>query len=381
MELALYVVNAVLLEGRSVREVARATGVSKSRAARWVALYRAGGPDALAGRKRGPSRAPNQMPLEVEDLVVALRKELSDLGVDAGARTIRYHLAEREGLAWSVSAIHRALVRRGFVVPEPHKRPRLEWTRFESARPNECWQVDMTHWALVDATPVEIVTVIDDYSRGVLACEAVTVATSKSVLALFRRCVERWGLPASMLSDNGLIFTAAYRHSHTLLEAELRALRVEFKHGQPYHPQTQGKVERVQRTLKKWLARRPRAETLAELQRQLDAFVSYYNEVRPHQRHGVPPLRAWRSLERATPTIDGVALAPHTRVRRDRVSTNGTVTLRYGGTLYHLSIGRRYAGRRVVALVADLDVRVLDEDGRLLRRLTLDPSRKFQPRG
>ena len=139
-------------------------------------------------------------------------------------------------------------------------------------------------------------------------------------------------------------------------------------------------IERYHRTLKKWLRRQPPAGTLRELQTQLDRFSRYYNEVRPHKARATTPLRAWRERDRAEPIVDGDPVTPHTRVRRDRVGANGTVTLRFNGELYHLSLGRRYAGERVVMLVADLDVRVLAPNGTVIRRLTLDPSRRFQPR-
>lgn len=380
MDLALYAVNAVLVEGRSTREVARAINRSKSFVHRHVALYRAGGEAALAPRRRGPDRARNQTPLDVEDLVVGLRKELVDFGVDAGARTIHYHLTQRRLPAPSLTTIHRILVRRGFVTPEPAKRPRTVWTRFESTLPNECWQTDMTHWSLEDSTRVEVVNLIDDYSRLVLASVAVEVATAASVLELFWRTARAYGLPSALLSDNAQIFTGAYRSSATALEVELAALSIDFRHGRPYHPQTQGKIERYHRTLKKWLVRQPRATSLATLQAQLDVFSAYYNEVRPHQARSTTPQRAYRSLDRAVPIVAGRPVTPTTRVRRDRVGANGTVTLRFNGVLYTLSLGRRFARERVIMLVADLDVRVLDLEGRVLRQLTLDPTRKFQAR-
>ena len=242
MELAVYAVEAVVREGRSLREVARAVGRSKSWVQRHVALYREGGEAALAMRRRGPQSADNRTDPAVEDLVVGLRKELDEFGVDAGARTIAHHLRERGLVTPSVTTIHRILVRRGFVTPQPEKRPRTTWTRFESTRPNECWQTDMTHWRLEDGTGVEIVNLIDDYSRAVLCSVAAPVATAKLVLSLFLSTSRTWGFPTALLSDNGQIFTAHYRGGVTALEVELRTLSIDFRHGRPYHPQTQGKI-------------------------------------------------------------------------------------------------------------------------------------------
>jgi transposase InsO family protein len=380
MDLALYAVNAVLVEGRSVRDVAAATGRSKSWVHRHVMLFRTGGEPALAPAKRGPKTAPNQTPTTVEDAIVSLRKSLTELGLDAGASTIAYHLRAHGLEPPGRATIHRILVRRGFITPQPQKRPRSSWQRFEAALPNECWQSDMTHWHLHDDDPCEIINFIDDHSRAVLASVAVTVATAADVVRVFFDAVATYGLPQSVLSDNGAIYTAAYRGAATGLEIELAALGITFKHGKPYHPQTQGKVERYHRTLKTYLRRRPAAHTLDELQTQIDRFVHLYNEERPHQARGRPPMQAWRTLDKATPTLDGQPLLANTKVRHDKVDTTGCVTLRHRSRLHHIGIGRAHRGRRVLILVCDLDINVIADNGERLRHLTLDPNRDYQAR-
>jgi Integrase core domain len=272
-------------------------------------------------------------------------------------------------------------VRRGFVTPQPQKRPRSSWMRFESSLPNETWQSDMTHWHLENDRSVEIVNFIDDYSRAVLASVAVSVATAAEVVRIFFAATSIYGFPASVLSDNGAIYTAAYRGSHTGMEIELAALGITFKHGKPYHPQTQGKVERYHLTLKKWLRKRPAARTLAELQAQIDRFVHIYNEERPHTARGCPPMQAWRALDKAVVELDGQPLLAHTKVRRDRIDKIGRFTLRYRSKLHHVGVGREHRGKRVLILVADLDVRVIDEDGVMIRHLELDPSVDYQRQG
>ncbi len=378
MDLARYCVNAVLVEGRSVRSVAATTGRSKSWVQRHVALYRAGGEEALIPAKRGPKVPANLISSVLEDAIVAQRKRLAEDGLDAGARTIRWHLRHDGVVAPSLSTIHRVLRRRGFVVPQPQKRPRSSWMRFESSLPNECWQSDMTHWHLVDDEHVEIINFIDDYSRAVLASVAVPVATAADVVRIFYDAAGTYGLPTEVLSDNGAIYTAAYRGSHTGMEIELAALGITFKHGKPYHPQTQGKVERYHLTLKKWLRKKPACATLAELQDQIDRFVHIYNEERPHTARGCPPMQAWRALDKAVIVVDGQPMPPHTKVRRDRIDASGCFTLRYRSKLHHVGVGRVHRGRRVLILVADLDVRVIGDDGVMLRHLELDPSVDYQ---
>ncbi len=236
MDLARYCVNAVLVEGRSVRAVAAATGRSKAWAQRHVALYRAGGEEALVPHKRGPRIPANLTSATWEDEIVAWRKRLAEDGFDAGAKTIHWHLVENGMTPPALSTIHRVLRRRGFVTPQPQKRPRSSWTRFESSLPNETWQSDMTHWQLADGEPVEIINFIDDYSRAVLASVAVPVATAPEVVRIFFDAAAKYGLPQSVLSDNGAIYTTAYRGSHSGMEIELATLGITFKHGKPYHP-------------------------------------------------------------------------------------------------------------------------------------------------
>jgi transposase InsO family protein len=211
MDLARYVVEAVVLEGRSYREVAAAHGVSKSYVGKVVARFCSGGYDAIEPRSRAPKRIPHRTPEELEDEIVELRKELMELGVDAGALTIHYHLCQRQARVPSVSTIWRVLRRRGFVVPQPHKRPRSSWIRFEAQLPNECWQSDVTHWRLGDGTEVEIVNFIDDHSRLAVASRAIRVATAPAVLEVFRSAGARWGFPAALLTDNGCVYTTWHR--------------------------------------------------------------------------------------------------------------------------------------------------------------------------
>jgi transposase InsO family protein len=348
---------------------------------RHVVLYRDGGADALVHHRRGPRTPANLTSFLTEDEVVAIRKRLSDDGLDAGARTIAWHLEHEGRPVPALSTIHRILRRRGFVTPQPQKRPRSSWLRFESDLPNETWQSDMTHWHLDDDRPVEIVNFVDDYSRAVMASVVVPVATSKEVVRIFFEAAHRYGLPQSVLSDNGAIYTAAYRGSHTGMEIELAALGITFKHGKPYHPQTQGKVERYHLTLKKWLRKRPPVTTIDELQAQVDRFVHIYNEERPHTARGCVPMDAWRAMDKATIQLGGQPLLAHTKVRRDVIDKTGCFTLRYRSRLHHVGVGRAHAGTRVLVLMADLDVRVIGPGGELLRHLELDPLVDYQRRG
>src|SRR5205807_4172781 len=202
---------------------------------------------------------------EVEDEIVALRKSLAEEGLDAGALTIHWHLSRGGGVVPSVSSIWRVLGRRGFVSPQPRKRPRSSFIRFEADPPNQCWQSDMTHWSLADGSHVEIVNFIDHHSRLCAASVAVSVTKATDVAEIFLAAAARHGTPASVLTDNGCIYTAKHRGGRVMMETLLEAQGVVYKHSSPYHPQTCGKVERFHQTLKKFLARQPGAPDLAGL--------------------------------------------------------------------------------------------------------------------
>ena len=187
-----------------------------------------------------------------------------------------------------------------------------------------------------------------------------------------------------MLTDNGLVYTTRFaggrrgRATRNGFEHELARLGVQQKNSSPNHPQTCGKIERFHQTLKKWLAKQPRARTVPELQTQLDTFRAYYNEQRPHRAlRRRTPAAAYAARPKATPA----GTAPtHERVRRDRIDDSGVVTLRYNGKLHHIGIGRTHARTHVLLLIQDLDIRVIAEaTGELLRDLVLDPTRDYQP--
>jgi hypothetical protein len=200
------------------------------------------------------------------------------------------------------------------------------------------------------------------------------------VVEVFHRAAGAHGFPASMLTDNGAVFTGLPRGGRCAMETELAALGVRYIHSSPYHPQTCGKVERFHQTLKRWLAKQPRARTTQELQAELDWFRAYYNTVRPHRSLGRrTPAEAFGARPKATPALPGLQIPSHYRVRKDRIDSCGKLTIRHNSRLHHVGLGRRFKGTRVLVLVRDLHVRVITEQGELLRDLTLDPTRDYQP--
>ena len=383
MSMARVVITAVVVEGRTKSAVARDYGVSRRWVQKLVARYLLEGDAAFEARSRRPHSNPRRIGGDVEDAIVALRKQLSEAGHDAGAETIAWHLCQATGSTPSVATIWRVLSRRGFVTPQPHKRPRSSWRRFQADLPNELWQADITHWQLADGREVEILDIIDDHSRLLVGTTARAVFKAGTVVADLHAAIAVHGRPERLLTDNGAVFTGHYRGGWVALERETAALGITLIHSKPYHPTTCGKVERVHQTLKNWLARQPATHTIVELQAQLDTFTAYYNHQRPHR--GIDrqtPATAWNARPRAIPARPGIQISEHFRVRKDRIDRDGKLTLRHNSRLHHIGIGHHWAGTRVLMLIRELDIRIISEDtGELIRELTLDPSRDYQPTG
>jgi transposase InsO family protein len=366
---------AVASEEVNVSAFCREHGISRQTFYEWRRRYRTEGLDGLEARSRAPKTSPQRIAADIEDAIVALRKELDELGVDSGPATIEWHLGRR-GLPKvpSQATIWRVLVRRGFVEPEPRKRPKSSFCRFEASAPNELWQADCIDWVIATGV-VKILSFLDDHSRVALRVKALPEATSDATWATFSEASAAWGVPLGQLSDNGLNFSGRLRGFEVRFEIELRAIGVVPKTSRPYHPQTCGKVERFQQTLKKWLRRQPLAADLAELQTQLDAFVAYYNHQRPHRGIGrITPAQRWAATP---PAINlGIALPGPAHATTAVVAPNGTL----GVSRYLIHVGMEWAGRTARVHHDDTHAAVFI-DHKLIRALQLDPTRRYQPSG
>ena len=169
---------AVASPGTNVSEFCRRHGVTRPTFYFWRARYEAEGVEGLVPRSRAPHTNPRRIRPEVEDGIVGLRKEREALSVDHGPSTIQWHLGRR---GWrpvpSVATVWRVLVRRGFVVAAPRKRPKSSYRRFEAAAPNELWQADCTDWVIATGL-VKIMSFEDDHSRVALRVKALAEATA-----------------------------------------------------------------------------------------------------------------------------------------------------------------------------------------------------------
>lgn len=377
------IVLAITDGGLTVPEAATRFNVST----RWIytllARYRAGGLDAVDPRPRTPHTNPKTTDPATVDTILTLRKNLTDHGLDAGPESIwdRLPPANRP----SVSTIWRILKRHNEITPQPQKRPRSSWHRFQAAAPNECWQSDFTHWPLTNGTDVEIISWLDDHSRKLLHASAHPRVTGPIVIDTFITTMDEHGPPAATLTDNGMVYTTRFAQGKdgrarqpNGFEQLLADLHIDQRNGAPNHPTTQGKIERFHQTLKRWLAADGFVDTLADLNRQLQRLRLIYNTQRPHRAIGRrTPEVAYSALPKAAPTVGAGTQA--WRIRYDLVGATGTISFRYAGKLRHLGVGRAYAGHRVIVLAVDATTMIVDRQrGEIIAEHVIDDTRNYQ---
>lgn len=282
VELRLRAVLAVR-DGESVREVAGRFSTSKSQLYEWLKRYEASGAEGLVPRSRRPNRSPRQLPADVEDEIVRMRKARPRWG----AKKIRATL-ERTGYPVpATSTVHQALVRRGLVVAQvSRKAPPGGWRRFVRSHSNELWQIDGTQHRLANGREYWVVDLIDDASRYLLGSRVGPALTGQLAWLAFREAVAQHGLPAQLLSDNGLQFTGRLRGATVSFERQVAAAGTELIHSRPFHPTTVGKLERQHRTQNEWLGDRARPVSFEAAQQLLDTYRTDYNTARPHEAIG-----------------------------------------------------------------------------------------------
>lgn len=268
------------------------------------------GPAAvLEPRTRRPKSSPSMLSDEVKEQAVAVRAALEQSGLDCGPVSVHEKMRAM-GLAQvpSTASLARIFREAGVARREPKKKPRSAWRRFVYPAPNACWQLDATEYVLARGRKCVIFQLIDDHSRYAVASHVAGSETAEAAIAVFDKAVAAHGVPQRLLSDNGLALNPSRRGLVGKLVNHVGALGVEAITGKPYKPTTQGKNERFHQTLFRYLDKQPLAESLAELQAQVDAFDHIYNTERPHQ--GLPgrvtPLTAWE----ATPTAEAPRPTP-----------------------------------------------------------------------
>lgn len=360
----LEMLEAVSRYGLTVSETCRVYGVSRDTFYYWRRRYDAGGLDALADRSTVPLRSPGQIPQWVELLIVEHRRNHPRWG----ARRIRAELARAKvTIVPSRTTVHRVLQRNELIGPPRPKQPAPQ--RFERARVNELWQIDAKDWTLRDATPVEIVSVLDDRSRFCAQLRAFTVMTAQHAIEVFDLAASEHGMPQSVLSDRGSEFTGRTYGSVGPFERHLWGRDVFTINGRGAHPQTQGKVERFHRTLGEALDDAGPVDTLNALNETLATFRHHYNTERPHQSLGdATPAEIFASIAKAGPDP---TLAEQ-RCRRETIrSTRPEGTVAYGTWI--IGLGRAWANTKVRIIDTGNRIEILSIDDHTIRVLEPPP--------
>ena len=360
----------------NVAEFCRQERVSRQTFYKYRRRFREEGIDGLQDRSRRPLTSPGQTSAEMEDIVVRRRKQLIEAGADHGAQSIVWAL-QRDGVVTvpSASTVWQILTRRGAITAQPQKRPKSATKRFTFARPNECWQSDWTRWSLRDGSAVAIAGSLDDHSRYLVGLHAGTCdADGDLVWSVIVDGIDECGIPSMSLSDNGIVYTGRFHAHESAFEKNLRALGVRTINSAPFHPQTCGKIERFWQTLKNWLNARDQATTIDDLNDLLAEFRCFYNHHRPHRAlKGSTPHEAFHATVKARP-IDRPLPAPVFVSRHTVDSKTGRLHV----APYDVNVGLRWAGHACHA-VRDGEHIAIFSGNRLVRALTADPTRKYQP--
>jgi transposase InsO family protein len=373
---------ATLPDDANVAEWCRRLGISRQTAYKWRRRFGKEGPGGLRDRSRAPKEPHGRSDPAVEDLVVRIRKQLGEQGLDHGPASVRDRLAGEHGVVVADATVWRILVRRGQVNPQPKKRPRSSWQRFQRDRPNECWQGDDTHYFLADGREVRVINMVDDHSRLNVDSLAAANCHSADIWQCFSRAAARHGIPGEFLNDNGRAWISASEFAPVVFQHNLAQSGVHQIHSSPYHPQTCGKAERFHQTQRRWLNARPPARTVAVLQDLLDEFRVVYNEQRPHRGIGRrTPAAVWAAQPPATP--------PHSAI--DGPPTFASCRVGYSGSIHpgnrlRITLGVEWAEEQVTVIRrGDHATVIATTSGEVIRQLTLEPGRDHygngRPRG
>lgn len=341
---------------------------------------RADGPSAvLEPRTRRPKSSPSALNDEVKAQAVAVRAALEASGLDHGPISVHDKM-QSMGLTQvpSTASLARIFREAGVARREPKKKPRSAWRRFVYPAPNACWQLDGTEYVLTGGRRCVILQLIDDHSRYAVGSHVAAGETAEAAIAVFDKAVTAHGVPQRLLTDNGPALNPSRRGRLGQLVEHVRVLGVETITGKPYKPTTQGKNERFHQTLFRYLDKQPLADTLAELQAQVDAFDHIYNTQRPHQ--GLPgrvtPLAAWQATPKAhapQPIAGGSLFDPPTsrppapRPTADlpegvlvrTVSTSGTISV--DSVTYMVDVD--HAFNQVLVVADDSAIVIANTDG------------------
>lgn len=325
-------VDLAAREDANISQLCASFGISRKTGYKWLARFRTEGHAGLCDRSRRPHTSPHRTAPVVEAKVLAAAQQHPVWG----ARKLAAWLANHGQEPPSPSTVHAILTRHGQQRPatEPVQR---HWQRFEAAAPNEWWQMDWKSPLTLRQGQVIPLAILDDHSRYALHLSAGLNQRRSTVEAQLTATFQRYGLPRYILTDNGPPWGTSGQGGLTALEVWLLRLGIQLRHGRPYHPQTQGKVERFHRTLSAELLQGTQFADQVSCQTAFDHWRWEYNHERPHRALdlGVPAGRYQPSERRFPHRLPAISYGPDDLVRA--VNENGRIA--FGGRKLFISRG------------------------------------------
>ncbi len=296
-ELRLAFVHQVVTLHRSVPQACADFRISRKTGYKWLRRYRERATDGLDDAPRRPHRSPARSPDDTEAAILRIRDTYG-----WGPRKIHAYLKAETGTPCCIRTVANILRRRGRVGPRPRAEP-APVQFFERSSPNELRQCDFKGPLEVGRRTVYPFTVVDDHSRYLLAVRPGTDKTMATAFEALWAAFGEFGLPERMLCDNGFGSPRPEVPGVSWLEARLIRLGIATSHGRPYHPQTQGKVERLHGTLEAEVWPHVRRDTIEHFDEDVDRWRrEVYNPIRPHESLGdLPPVSRFRPSPRPRP--------------------------------------------------------------------------------
>jgi transposase InsO family protein len=328
-----------LAEGKTVMSLTKLCeryGISRKTGYKWLGRYRKQGSQGLADHSRRPNHSPGQLPRAKEKSLLTLRHSHPHWG----ARKIRRLLKNQgEARVPACSTITAVFHRHGLIDSStPAAKP--NWQRFERELPNSLWQMDFKGPVATVGGKAHALTVLDDHSRFNLCLKALPNQQGESVQQALRETFRLYGLPNTMIMDNGPPWGGDPDYPYTALTMWLIRLQVGVSHSRPYHPQTMGKDERFHATLSRELLTARQWQDLADLERAFQSFRQQYNFIRPHDALGleVPASRYQMSLRLFPESLPPIEYDPGVKVRK--VQQKGEISFK-GKTV---KVGQAFSG-------------------------------------
>ena len=348
-------------------------GISRQTFYKWRARFAEEGPPGLVPRSRRPRSSPTTTPAPVVGMILTARDELIAEGWDSGALSIYYRLLAAGREPPTARTVHRVLVREGLVKPQPKKRRRSSYRRFEFPATDDCWQIDAFEHPLADGRIVVVFELKDDCSRYLLDIRGWPREDTLGAWTCLAHAINRYGKPRMLLSDNSLAFTGRRVNRVVLFEQNLTRLGIKSIHSTANHPQTCGKSERGHQTSQHWLHHHRAADTLANLQGLLDRYREAFNQ-RPHQGlNGATPLTT-RTARRRIEPVPGPVIDHPVIVTTPTGNRDGVIRVA-GATI---ALGKEYAGHPMIVFNTNEHLLIFYRH-HLARELTIDRSRTYQP--